>query len=414
MIHPHRKYSREESRAFIETMELQPAAPGPLSGLRFAVKDVIDLGGYRTSYGNPDWAKTHPQAAANAVCVDQLLGAGAQCVGKTVTDELAFSLDGENFFYGTPLNPKAPDRVPGGSSSGSASAVACGLVDFSLGNDTGGSVRVPAANCGIFGLRPSPGFISTAGVHPFSPSLDTVGVLAGSAEILSRAASVLLAVPVPAKAEVGRLHLITEAWELADAEVREALAGAVQLIRNRFASQVCETSIHEIDGEAGLGLKNWYEPYSTIQWAEIWSCFGSWMESAKPTLSPRTRINFELAKNADRRPVGEAIRAREQYFRGLASFMAPHDLLCIPTVPAVARLKGKPGEDRSGQSKRRYYPRTLSITAIAGLGRLPEVSLPLGEVGGVPVGLSILAAHGQDAYLLGVVEMVAGQAGLSS
>jgi amidase len=412
MMSPPRKYSLEESGAFIATMELRATAPGPLTGWRFAVKDVMDLGGYRTSYGNPDWAQTHPPAAAHAVCVDLLLGAGAQCVGKTVTDELAFSLDGENFFYGTPLNPRAPDRVPGGSSSGSASAVACGLVDFSLGNDTGGSVRVPAANCGIFGLRPSPGFISTAGVQPFSPSLDTVGVLAGSAEVLSRVASVLLAAPVPANVEVGHLHLISEAWDLADAEVREALGGPVQLLRNRFAGQVRETSIREIDGEAGLGLNNWYEPYSTIQWAEIWSCFGSWMASVKPTLAPRTRVNFELAKNADRRLVGKAIRTREHYFRRLATFLGPHDLLCIPTVPAVARLKGKPGEDRSGQSKRRYYPRTLSITAIAGLGRLPEVSLPLAVVSGVPVGLSLLAAHGLDAFLLGVVEMVAGQAGL--
>jgi amidase len=413
MMHLSRKYSLEESRAFTETMELQPTAPGPLTGLRFAVKDVMDLRGYRTSYGNPDWAQTHPPAAAHAVCVDQLLGSGAQCIGKTVTDELAFSLDGENFFYGTPLNPKAPDRVPGGSSSGSASAVACGLADFSLGNDTGGSVRVPAANCGIFGLRPSSGFISTAGVQPFSPSLDTVGLLAGSAAILSRAASVLLATPTPAKVEVDHLHLITEAWDLADAEVRAALAEAVQLIKNLFTGQVCETSIRAIDGEAGPGLQNWYEPYSTIQWAEIWSCFGAWMESVKPTLAPRTRVNFEMAKNFDRNLVGEAIRTRERYFRRLANFLGPHDLLCIPTVPAVARLKGKPGEDRRGQSKRRYYPRTLSITAIAGLGRLPEVSLPLGEVDGVPVGLSLLAAHGRDAYLLAVVEMVAGQAGLS-
>jgi amidase len=412
-MHPRRKYSLEESKAFIETLELLPTAPGPLTGSRFAVKDVMDLGGYRTSYGNPDWAKTHPQAAAHAVCVDQLLGAGAQCVGKTVTDELAFSLDGENFFYGTPLNPRAPDRVPGGSSSGSASAVACGLADFSLGTDTGGSVRVPAANCGIFGLRPSPGFISLAGVQPFSPSLDTVGVLAGSAEILSRVASVLLAAPVPGQVEVGDIHLITEAWDLTDAEVREALAGAIQLMRNLFTGKIHETSIREIDGETGLGLKNWYEPYCTLQWSEIWNCFGSWMESAKPTLTPRTKVNFELAKNADRRLVGEAIRTREQYFRRLANFLAPPDLLCFPTVPAVARLKGKPGEDRSGQSKRNYYPRTLSMTAIAGLGRLPEVSLPLGEVGGVPVGLSMLAAHGRDAYLLGVVEMVAGQAGLA-
>jgi amidase len=412
MVYPPRKYSLEESQAFIETMALRPAAPGPLTGLRFAVKDVMDLAGYHTSYGNPDWAKTHPKAAANAVCVDQLLGAGAQCVGKTVTDELAFSLDGENFFYGTPLNPRAPDRVPGGSSSGSASAVACGQADFTLGADTGGSVRVPAANCGIFGLRPSPGFISTAGVQPFSPSLDTVGVLAGSAEILSRVGAVLLAAPAPDKAEVGAIQLISEAWDLIDAEVREGLAGALQLLRSLFPGKLRETSIREIDGEDGLGLKNWYETSSILQWVEVWSCLGSWLESAQPALSPRTRVNLELAKDTDRRLTGQALRTREHYFRRLANFLAPHDLLCIPTIPAVARLKGKPGEDRTGQSTRKYYPRTLSLTAIASLGRLPEVTLPLGEAGGIPVGLSLLAAHSQDAYLLSVVKMVAARADL--
>src|SRR5512143_4147437 len=143
---PRKNYTIRESGAFVAGYAIPPTASGPLDGLRFAVKDIIDLAGHRTSCGNPDWGKTHPPAAANALCVDQLLGAGARCVGKTISDELAFSLDGENYFYGAPLNPKAPDHVVGGSSSGSASAVACGLADFALGSDTGGSVRVPAAN----------------------------------------------------------------------------------------------------------------------------------------------------------------------------------------------------------------------------------------------------------------------------
>jgi len=160
------RVSAEESGAFVERFSVGPTAEGALSGLTFAVKDLIDIAGRTTGGGNPTWEKTHAAAATHAVCVEQLLAAGARCVGKTVTDELAFSLIGENHFYGTPLNPRAPGRVPGGSSSGSASAVACGLVDFALGTDTGGSVRVPAGNCGLFGLRPSRGLISVAGVMP--------------------------------------------------------------------------------------------------------------------------------------------------------------------------------------------------------------------------------------------------------
>ena len=182
----------EEGKAFVQKVVVNPTGSGPLDGLGFAVKDLIDIGGHKTGCGNPSWQYSHPPATVNALCVEQLLAAGARCVGKTVTDELAFSLLGENHFYGTPLNPKAPDRVPGGSSSGSASAVACGLADFALGTDTGGSVRVPASNCGTWGLRPSHGFISVAGVNPFAPTFDTVGILASSAVVLARAASVLL------------------------------------------------------------------------------------------------------------------------------------------------------------------------------------------------------------------------------
>src|ERR687889_2186783 len=186
-VRPKEAAAVEEGSAFVQELGVDPTGSGPLDGLTFAVKDLIDIGGYKTGCGNPSWGHTHPPATVNAVCVEQLLAAGARCVGKTVTDELAFSLLGENHFYGTPLNPKAPDRVPGGSSSGSASAVARGLVDFALGTDTGGSVRVPASNCGTWGLRSSHGFISVAGVNPFAPTFDTVGILASSAVVLAYA-----------------------------------------------------------------------------------------------------------------------------------------------------------------------------------------------------------------------------------
>ncbi|MGP8050962.1 MAG: amidase family protein [Desulfobaccales bacterium] len=408
-----RKSSLQESGAFVEVVKLPPTARGPLDGLRFAVKDIIDLAGRRTSCGSPDWAKTHPPAAANAVCVDQLLGAGAQGIGKAISDELAFSLDGDNYFYGAPLNPRAPDHVTGGSSSGSASAVACGLADFALGTDTGGSIRVPAANCGIFGLRPSHGFISLAGVTPVAPGFDTVGLLAASADLLTRAGAVLLAAPIPGDLEVGAVHLIREAWDISDQEIRAALGPAKQVLQSLFGGKVRETSLTEIAAEAGSGLSSWYETSSILQWCEIWNSWGSWVESAKPALSPKAGKFFDLIKNADRGRLGDAIRTRERYFRRLENFLGPRDLICFPTVPAPARLKGGLKVERPDKPKTNYSLRTLSLTAIAGIGRLPEVSLPLAEVGGVPVGLSLLAGHGRDAYLLGVVELVAARSGLS-
>lgn len=395
-----------ESRAFVETFEIDPTGSGPLDGLRFAVKDLIDIAGHKTGCGNPSWRDTHPAATVNAVCVEQLLGAGGRCVGKTVTDELAFSLIGENHFYGTPLNPKAPDRVPGGSSSGSASAVACGLADFALGTDTGGSVRVPASNCGIWGLRPSHGFISVAGVNPFAPSFDTVGILARSADVLARVASVPLA-HEPFLGEMPRrVHLLREAFAIADPEIQEAMDAPLKHFRSLFGERVCETSLVEISGEPeGMGLQAWYDSYCMLQWAEIESSLGAWIAATKPAFGPITARSFDLVKNLDRRQVSRAVQRREKYYRRLRAFLGPTDLLCLPTAPTLAPLKGeKIQRDRAGST---YYPRALSLTSVAGLGRLPQVSLPLAEYAGVPVGVSLLATYGQDAFLLGVAQMVA-------
>ena len=405
-VRPDEPTAVEEGSAFVQRVEVNPTGSGPLDGLRFAVKDLIDIGGHKTGCGNPSWQYSHPPATVNAVCVEQVLAAGARCVGKTVTDELAFSLLGENHFYGTPLNPKAPDRVPGGSSSGSASAVACGLADFALGTDTGGSVRVPASNCGVWGLRPSHEFISVAGVNPFAPTFDTVGILASSAAVLARAASVLLGQEEAPREEPSTIHLLREAFSVADPEVRRALAPSVERLGHFFGGRLLETSLREIDGESeGTGFQKWYETYSVLQWAEIESCLGAWVAAANPAFGPEAEQNFKLVKNLDRRQVRRAAQHREEYFLKLKTFLGANDLLCMPTTPAVAPLKGTIGA-RGHAAASDYYPRTLSLTSVAGIGRLPQVSLPLAESGGVPVGLSLLSANGRDALLLDVVERV--------
>lgn len=398
-----RSFTVEDSGAFVELFDLPASAPGPLDGLRFAVKDLIDVGGYRTSFGNPTWRETHPPAVVNAVCVDQLLQGGARCCGKTVTDELAFSLDGENHFFGTPLNPRAPNRVPGGSSSGSASAVACGLVDFALGSDTGGSIRVPASNCGIYGLRPSPGRVSVAGVLPLAPTFDTVGVFANDAQVLYRAARVLLSLPSnDSDGDVGTVHVLSEAFASADKEVQDALRAPLDTIRRLFPGHVRETSLSEIGSTAGLD--DWYQQiFRAVQWHEIWSVLGSWVESAQPELGPQTRRGLERVRDLDRSSLAQAIARREELFRAMHRFLDRRNLLCIPTTPALAPIRGSLGPDRR---LGRYYPRTLALTSIAGIARLPQISLPLADVGGVPVGLSLLAANGEDAFLLDVVQRI--------
>lgn len=384
---------------FVERFDLEPTGSGSLDGLRFAVKDIIDVRGHVTGGGNPTWRKTHPPAAANAVCVDQLLNAGGRCAGKTVTDELAFSLMGENYHYGTPSNPRAPDRVPGGSSSGSASAVAQGLVDFALGTDTGGSVRVPAANVGIWGLRPTHGRISVAGVIPFSPTFDTVGVLAGTLDVLAAAARVLLgqeeAAGDPAD-RVETVYLLADAFEIGEPEVREALAPAVSTVRDRYP--VREISLEAIGAPP---LDTWFKIYGGVQWPEIWSCLGSWIESAQPEFGPHIARSFELSRTVDRTQINAAVQERERLFRLLRSFLGPHDLLCLPSSSGLPPLREAADVDRRASP---YYRRTLALTAIAGIGRLPQITLPLADSGGVPVGLSLIGAQDMDHFLVGAAQ----------
>src|SRR5213083_2559425 len=331
-----------QSNAFVTTFDLSPTSSGPLDGLRFAVKDTIDVARFKTGCGNPTWRDSHPAAVVHAVCVEQLLLAGAHCVGKTICDELAFSLLGENYFYGTPLNAHAPDRVPGGSSSGSPSAVACGLVDFAWGTDTGGSTRVPASNCGIWGFRPSHGFVSVAGVNPLAPSFDTVGVLARSADVLAKVGLVLLSGAPLSESKPAKIYLIREAFALADADVQEALSEPMRRLRETFGGAVRESSLQELVADhAGHNFATWADTFCVIQWAEIESCLGAWIANAKPEFGPEIAASFQLMNQLDRRRVAEAMQRREKYFRRLHEFLGPADLLCMPTTPTLAPRKGE-------------------------------------------------------------------------
>ncbi|MGD1879287.1 MAG: amidase family protein, partial [Kiloniellaceae bacterium] len=208
--------------AFVEAFDLPGAGDGPLAGLTFGAKDLFDVAGHRTGCGNPTWAATHEPATAHARAVALCLDAGADLRGKTHTDELAYSLMGANAHYGTPVNPAAPDRLPGGSSSGSAAAVAAGLVDFALGSDTGGSVRLPASFCGLYGLRPTHGRIDVSGMVPLAPSFDAVGWFAASVWVMSSVAGVLSPGGTGAAARP-RLFVAADAWSLVEPRVAEAL-----------------------------------------------------------------------------------------------------------------------------------------------------------------------------------------------
>src|SRR5712671_4187010 len=254
----------DEINAFVPgppvRIEGQPG--GPLAGLTFAAKDLFDVAGFPTGGGNPDWARSNPVPTHHAWAVQRLLDAGATLIGKTITDEVSLGIVGENAFYGTPVNSRAPDRVPGGSSSGSAAAVAAGLCDTALGTDTGGSVRVPASFCGLYGIRPTHGRINVSGMMPQAPTSDTTGWFARDADTFARVSSVMLGEAIP-DALPQRLLLAGDALAFAEPDTEAALRPLVDKLARLIGDA----------GEAVLappGLAAWHRAQATIQPSEAW------------------------------------------------------------------------------------------------------------------------------------------------
>jgi len=282
-------------------------------------------------------------------------------------------------------------------------------VDFALATDTGGSTRVPANNCGIFGYRPSHGFISVAGVNPLAPSFDTVGILSRDPNVLERVALVLLACAPSSGSNPGKIHLIKDAFALADAQVQTALSQPVRHLRDFFGERVHEVPLSDLTADdSESNFATWADTFCVIQWAEIKSCLGAWIAGAKPEFGRDIAASFELTNRLDRRRIAEASRKREQYFESLRRFLGRNDLLCVPTTPALAPCRGDPPARSSIGGG--YYPRTLALTSLAGIGRMPQVSLPVARVSGVPVGLSLLARNGQDRFLLQAAKSIAQEA----
>jgi amidase len=217
--------------------------------------------------------------------------------------------------------------------------------------------------------------------------------------VLAKVGFVLFAAATPPPSQPRTIHLIREAFALADPNVQAALSEPLRRLRGLFGGAVRESSLQELvaDG-AGHSFATWADTFCVIQWAEIESCLGAWIANDKPEFGPEIAASFQLMKQLDRRRVPEAVQQREQYFRCLNEFLAPNDLLCIPTTPALAPHKGDP--PRRSSSGSGYYPRTLALTSVAGMGRLPQVSLPMADIDGAPVGLSLLARHRQDLLLL--------------
>jgi amidase len=374
--------------AFVPGAILRRAArgAGPLSGLSFAAKDLFDIAGVITGCGNPDWAATHEPAAANAWAVDALLDAGATLHGKTITDEISLGLLGINKFYGTPLNPRAPDRVPGGSSSGSASAVAGGLVDIALGTDSGGSVRIPASFCGLYGLRPTHGRISIDGMMTQAPSFDTVGYFADSAAIFGRVGTVLLGEPV-VDALPDEIIVASDCFSLADEPVRRALLPALD--RLRLVVRVSES--HLADGD----FTEWSRYQRMLQKSEFHATFRDWVDRVNPRFSAEVAGAFADDGRVAVSDIVAANAFRASASQRLERLLDGRRMLCMPTSPILPISR-----DARLSEMRTAVHRIVDLTCIAGLTSYPQVNLPMAVMGGVPVGLSLIGWRGGDAALV--------------
>lgn len=369
-------------------LRIEGRAGGRLSGLSFAVKDLFDVAGLPTGGGNHDWAKGRPVPTRHAWAVQALLDAGADFVGKTITDEVSLGILGENPFDGTPTNPAAPDRVPGGSSSGSASAVAAGLCDIALGTDTGGSVRVPSSFCGLYGLRPTHGRLDLSGMMPQAPSSDTTGWFARDAKTFAAASSVLLGEEPGALPT--RLLLAVDAFGFADPEVAEALRPMVERL-GRVVGDVREEIM------APQGLSVWARAQRTLQPVEAWQTFRDWIETTNP------RLAFSVASglmNGAQMPASErnwAALMRQEARARLRHLLPPGTILCLPTTPFPAPLRGLPLPELQP-----LRDRITCLCAQGGLTGSPQLNLPGAAVDGAPIGLSIIGGRGTDATLVAV------------
>jgi amidase len=376
------------------TLHRAPRRAGPLSGLTFAAKDLFDVAGVVTGCGNPDWAATHQPAQTDAWAVDALLQAGATLVGKTITDEISLGLLGINRLYGTPLNPRAPDRVPGGSSSGSASAVAGGLVDVALGTDSGGSVRIPASFCGLYGLRPTHGRIPTEGMMTQAPSFDTVGYFARNATTFGQVGAVLLAEQV-VDAFPDEIIVATDCFALADEPARGALLPVLD--RLRHAAPVSESLL--ADGD----LRDWSHHQRVLQKSEFHATFRDWIDRVNPRLSAEVAGAFADDGHIPASNLAAAKTFRESASKRLDGLLDRRRVLCMPTSPILPI-----GRDARLSEMRRAVHRIVDLTAIAGLTGLPQVNLPMAAIGSIPVGLSLVGWRGGDAALVGAACALAG------
>jgi amidase len=384
------------TNGILDEFTISGASAGPLAGTTFVAKDLYQVEGHVASAGSPDWRRTHEPATVTAQAIMLLLDAGAKLVGKATTDEMAFSLDGINVHFGVPMNGQYEDRIPGGSSSGSASAVSTGLADFALGTDTGGSVRVPASYCGIYGIRPSHGRVPIEGVIPLAPSCDTVGWFARSPAILKKVGQILLNEQSTSE-EISEILVARDLFEVVSDSVKPALERAIKTLME-IGYGLSETSLN------AMGWHHYLSTFRIIQGREAWKCHGTWIEAVKPNFAPFIKERFDFAASVTQEQYDQALSLQKKITAEFEKLLGAGRLLCMPITRDLPPLVNSSAEELA-------YNRTetLNLTATGSLTGMPQVTIPVELAGGKKIGLSFLAPKGKDMLLLDFCERLANQ-----
>lgn len=356
-----------------------PPVSGTLSGQRLAVKDLFQVAGHVRGAGNPDWQVSESAAKETAPCVAQLLNAGAELVGMTVTDELAYSLMGRNLHYGALANPRSPERVSGGSSSGSAVAVASGRADIGLGTDTGGSIRVPGSFCGLYGLRPTHGCVDMKGVLGLAPPYDTVGWMTRDLNTLAQVADLLLPddeEPTPARTSLTLWWPAEWPDTLRLAIEQQLLAAGFQVDTDRLDESV---------------RKRAAEAFRVLQGRAVHRLHGDWVARKKPVFADDVAARFATAASLTE---DDEARARNELTE-LSDWLTHPGWTLLPTTAGAAPLQS--GDAAAFDAARQGL---LGLTAFAGLSGRPQIHLPWLTDQGAPWGLSLMGPRRSDRTLI--------------
>ena len=382
--------------AIIAKTENAPAhaTHGVLLSATLAVKDIYDVAGMKTGCGNPQILAESPVATRSAPTVEKLLAAGAAFIGKTQTDELAFSLMGQNSHYPYPINPSAPDRVTGGSSSGSAAAVAGGLTDIALGSDTGGSIRAPASFCGLVGLRTTHGRIPLEGIMPLAPSLDTIGWFARDINLYEKVGQILLGEDKQTFAFSQLLYMPLLEHLLLDHPETDSYRAMFAKVRPHFANLKAAS-------QPTLSIDELYLTFRQIQGAEAWATHGAWISSGDRKLGPGVADRFAYGSKITEEALAQHRSRRTRFTQELETIIGDNAVLALPTVPGAAPFAKEPFETLQA-----YREQALRLLCLSVLSGLPQITVPLGTVHGVPMGISFIGPRGSDRALITLAQKI--------